>query len=127
MNLSTIPFLESTSSATSWLLSVLLMAVAALFSGYLLKGIQIQDFSRALMLAIVLSLLNATIGKFLHFISTPLNWLSLGLFHFFVNALIIMLAAHFLRGVQVRNFWWALAFAVLMSIISTAIANFFGF
>ncbi|HQU58628.1 MAG TPA: phage holin family protein, partial [Saprospiraceae bacterium] len=86
------------------IIKVLLNALALMAGAHLLKGVDIEDFSRALIVAVALSFLNATLGSFLQWITTPLRFLTLGLFTFVVNAVLLLLAAHFLKGFKIRDF-----------------------
>ncbi|MBK7409088.1 MAG: phage holin family protein [Saprospirales bacterium] len=109
-----------------FLIKVLLNALALFAAAYLLRpNVQIRDFGRALILAIVLALLNGTLGSVLKVIALPLNVLTLGLFSFVINALMILIADYFLKGFQVKGFWWALVMAVLMSIFNSILYRLF--
>ncbi len=104
------------------LVKILLNALALFAAAFLLRpNVQVKDFGRALILAIVLALLNGTIGAFLKFISLPLTILTLGLFSFVINALMIVVADYFMKGFQVRGFWWALVLAVLLSVFNSVL------
>ncbi|MCB0677202.1 MAG: phage holin family protein, partial [Saprospiraceae bacterium] len=94
------------------LIKLLLNGLALFAAAYLLRPhVRIDNFVSALITALVLAVLNATLGAILNFLSLPLNFLTLGLFHFVVDALILLLANHLLKGFQIRGFWWALALA----------------
>lgn len=99
-----------------FIIKTLMMALVLMGAAYLLSGVEIKDFTRAIILAIVLSLLNATIGRLLDFITTPLRWLTLGLFSIIVDAVVLMIAAHFLKGFTIKNLSWAILMAVLVSL-----------
>ena len=104
------------------LVKILLNALALFAAAFLLRpNVQVKDFGRALILAIVLALLNGTIGAFLKTISLPLNILTLGFFSFVINALMIVIADYFMKGFQVRGFWWALVLAVLLSVFNSVL------
>ena len=92
---------------------------------HLLKGVDIEDFSRALIVAVALSFLNATLGSFLQWITTPLRFLTLGLFTFVVNAALLLLAAHFLKGFKIRDFLSAFILAILMAVFTTVLYGIF--
>ena len=102
-----------------FILTIVFNAVAIWLGAQVLKGVQVTDFPRALIIGLVVSLLNATIGAMLHWVSTPINWLTLGLFSFVVDALILMVADYFLKGLKIQSFWWAVALAVIVSVINT--------
>ncbi len=98
----------------NWLISALAILVAA----YILPGVDVNNFLTALVLAIVLGLINALIRPLVLLITLPLNILTLGLFTFVVNALMILLAAQIVPGFSVNGFWWALLFSLVLSIIN---------
>lgn len=98
------------------IVKVLLNALALMAGAHLLKGVEIQDFTRAVIIAVILSFLNATLGSFLDFITTPLRFLTLGLFAFVVDAAMLLLAAHFLKGFNIRNFVSAFLLAIILSV-----------
>jgi len=60
-----------------FLISLLLSALAVLAAAYLVPGVRIDGFTTALIVAIVVGLLNATVGLVLKFLTAPLNWLTL--------------------------------------------------
>jgi len=73
----------------------------------------------ALIAALVIGLVNATIGLLLKIITFPLAILTLGLFWFVINALMLELAAYLVPGFHVRDFKAALLGAILLSIVSS--------
>jgi len=76
-----------------------------------------------LIVALIFGLVNAVIKPLLILATCPFFILTLGLFTFVVNALMLMLTS-WLTGPRfvVANFWWALAGAVIISIVSTALS-----
>ncbi len=110
-------------SSGSHIINVLVMALAVFGSAYVLKGIEVKNFVSALVVAVIISLLNATIGVVLDFLATPLTWITLGFFTFVVDAAIIMIANHFLSGLKVKNFWWAILMAIIVSVTSGAMIH----
>lgn len=102
-------------------IKVLLNALALMAGAHLLKGVEIEDFTRAVIIAVILSVLNATLGSFLDFITTPLRFLTLGLFAFVVDAAMLLLAAHFMKGFNIRNFVSAFFLAIIFSITNAVL------
>jgi len=96
----------------------LLNAVALLIVAYLLPGITVVGFGSALIAALVLGLLNMLVKPVLVLLTLPITIVTLGLFLLVLNALLFWLAGSILRGFQVSGFWWAVAGAILYSIIS---------
>lgn len=105
-------------SVGEMIIKVLLNALALMAGAHLLRGVQVEDFTRAVIIAVVLSFLNATLGAFLDFITTPLRYLTLGLFAFVVDAAILLLAAYFLKGFKVDNFRSAFLLAIALSVFN---------
>lgn len=102
-----------------FLLTILINAVAVWAGARLLSGVEVTDFSRAVVIGLVVALLNATIGSFLYWISTPMRWITLGLVGLVVDALVLMIADWLLKGLKIKNFWYALALAVLISLCNS--------
>ena len=80
----------------------------------------------ALILALVLALLNALVKPLLIFLTFPVTIITLGLFLFVINALIILLAAKLVPGFKVDGFWWALLFSIVMTIINSILISIAG-
>jgi putative membrane protein len=96
-------------------------ALALLALPYLLTGIHVKSFWTALVFALVLGLLNALVRPLLVLLTLPITILTLGLFLVVVNGLLFWLADAFVPGFEVAGFWWAVAGAVVYSIVSWAI------
>jgi putative membrane protein len=101
------------------LIRILVTALAALLTAYLLPGVKLHDFTSALILAIVLGLLNLLVKPVLVILTLPVTIVTLGLFLLVINALIVLWASSLVKGFKVDNFWWALIFSVVLSVISS--------
>ncbi|WP_026210062.1 phage holin family protein [Flexithrix dorotheae] len=93
-------------------------ALAILVASYLLEdfGVHVNNFTTAVVGAIVLSLLNFFIKPIITILTIPLTILTLGLFLFIINALIIYMASGLVGGFEVENIWSALLFSIVYSI-----------
>jgi len=100
-----------------WILSALAVWIVA----HLVPGISVSGPAAALIAALVIGLINATIGLLLKIITFPLTIVTLGLFWFVINALMLELAAALVRGFYVRNFFAAFVGAILLSIVSSVL------
>jgi len=98
----------------NWLLS----AIALLIVTYIVPGFQVSGIFSALIAAVVIGLFNATIGLFLKVITFPLTVLTLGIFWFVVNAIVLKLATLFVPGFQINGFMPALLGAIILSVIN---------
>ncbi|MGE5426094.1 MAG: phage holin family protein [Bacillota bacterium] len=102
-----------------WLVS----AIAILIAAYLIPGVVISGFWAALVVAVVLGLLNLLIKPLLLLLTLPINILTLGLFTFVINALIVMLASGLVPGFRVGGFLNALLFSLVLALIQWAFSS----
>ena len=100
------------------LLHWILSAVAVWIVAHVVPGISVSGPMAALIAALVIGLVNATLGLLLKIITFPLTILTLGLFWFVINALMLELAAYLVRGFQVRGFEAAFLGAIVLCVVS---------
>jgi putative membrane protein len=100
-----------------WLLS----AVALLAVSSLVRGFEVNGLAPALAAALVIGLLNATVGFFLKVITFPISILTLGIFLLVINGLMIMLASAVVHGFHVRSFGAAFWGAVVLALLGMLI------
>jgi len=98
---------------------VLLGAFALLLAAYLIPGIEVTGLYAAIIAAIILGLLHGLVRPILFILTLPITILTLGLFHFVINAALFMFAASFIEGFSVSGFWVALLGSLVVSIINT--------
>jgi len=96
----------------------LVMVLAIMISSYLIPSVAVAGFWTALWLALFLGIINVLVKPILILITLPINILTLGLFTFVINALLILLAASVINGFSVSGFWTAMLFSVVLSIVS---------
>ncbi|MFT5167321.1 MAG: putative membrane protein [Saprospiraceae bacterium] len=101
------------------IITLLVNAIAFYAAASLLKGVSIRSFGQAIVLAIIIAILNVTLGFLLK--AVTLGILSLGIFTLLLDAILIKVADYFLKGFEVRNFWWALLLAVVTAVIHSVI------
>jgi putative membrane protein len=104
-----------------WLIKVLVCSVNVFILAYILPGITIVDFFTAIVVAVVLSLLDAIVKPLLILFTLPVTILTLGLFLFVINASIILLDAYFVHGFEVESFWHAMLFGALLSFFNSLV------
>jgi len=96
------------------LINTLSIAIAA----YILPGVSVSNFAVAFVVAVVLGIINTFIRPILVFFTLPLTILTLGLFIFVIDALLVLLVSAIVPGFRVHNFGWALLFSLIISIIN---------
>lgn len=104
------------------IIKILVNALAVFLAAYLLRGVEIKNFWSAIVTAILLALVNAVIRPILIFLTIPITILTLGLFILVIDALILMLIDALLPGLKIKNFWWAVGFSLLLSIINSILS-----
>jgi len=105
----------------NFLLRILITALVAFGLAYVLKGVYVDTFWTALVFALVLAVLNVLVKPVLIILTLPLTIITLGLFLFVVNTLVVLLASKFVDGFRIANFWWGLLFALLLAIITSVV------
>lgn len=101
----------------NFLINLVIMAIIVGVAAYLLPGVEVGGVWDAVIVALLLGLVNATLGRILRFITAPLNRITLGLISFIISALMILLVDALVDGFAVANFWYAALFAIIISII----------
>ena len=102
----------------------LALTAAITISAYLLEGIQISGFFSAFFAAALLSIFNALFRPIALIITLPINVLTLGLFTFVINALMLKMASGVIPGFNVHGFWTAVIGSLIISIVSWLLNSF---
>jgi putative membrane protein len=97
----------------------LVNAISLMIVAYFLPGLQVRGFVAALIAAAVIGLINATLGTVLKIVTFPITILTLGLFLIVINALMLKIAAAFVPGFYVRDWFTAIVGAILLSLVSS--------
>ena len=105
----------------NFILRLLISGIIAYVLAKILSGVHISDITTAIIFALVLACLNAIVKPILVLLTLPITVVTLGLFLFVINALIILLADKLLDGIRVDGFWWALIFSIILSVFSSAL------
>ena len=106
------------------ILKMLLTAIAVVVLAKLLPGIQVENYTTAIIVAVVLGLLRIFVKPLFIFFTLPLTIVTLGLFLFVINAIIILLAGRLVDGFDVSGFWYALLFSLLLSFFQSILFSF---
>jgi putative membrane protein len=96
-----------------WILS----AVALLITSKLVKGFEIKNFKAALVASLVIGLLNAILRPLLILLTLPINIVTLGLFTFVVNAIVLRLAAGMMSSFKIADWLTAIIGAFVLVIV----------
>ena len=104
----------------------LFLTFAIFMAAYMIDGIRVSGFPSTILAAAVLGVLNAFVRPILLILTLPLNILTLGLFTFAINAVLLMMASGVIRGFDVDSFGAALLGALFISAVSWLLTSFIG-
>ncbi len=91
---------------------------AILLASYMLDGIRVSGFMSAVGAAAILGILNAFFRPIALILTLPINVLTLGLFTFVINAVMLKMASGVIGGFEIHGFWPALFGALIISLTS---------
>ena len=101
----------------------LINAAALVFTAYLLEGIDVGGFGAALLASLVLGIVNAIIRPVFLLFTLPLNLLTLGLFTFVINGIMLKLTAAVVGGFEVRGILPAIVGSIILSLVSFLLSS----
>ncbi len=104
----------------------LILTFSIIATSYLIDGIQVSGFLSAFFAAAILGILNAFFRPILLILTLPVNILSLGLFTFVINAIVLMMVSGVISGFEVLGFWSAVFGSLLISLVSWLLTSFIG-
>ena len=101
---------------------LIISAIAVLITAYTLEGVTVEPWWWAVIIAIVLGFINAFIRPLVKLLALPINFLTLGLFTFVINGLMVMLCSWIVRPhFEVDNLLWAMGFSIVLTIVNWGI------
>lgn len=104
----------------------LTLTAAIIVASYMIDGIRVTGVFSAIFAAAALGILNAFFRPIALILTLPINILSLGLFTFIINAVMLKMASGIIPGFDVHGFWAAVWGAFLISVVSWLLNAFIG-
>ncbi len=108
-----------------YLLSILATALSLMLLDAIFAGVVLANFPAAMVAAVVIGIVNGIIKPILFILSLPITILTLGLFSLVVNGICFWLASLLTPGFHVHGFWAFIVGPIVLSVVSTALNNFF--
>jgi len=102
----------------------LILSVAIMVAAHLFAGIHVDGYGTALFAALVLGILNALFRPVLFVLTLPINVLTLGLFTFVINAVLLLMTSGITGGLVVDGFGSALFGSLIISLVSLLLSSF---
>lgn len=104
------------------ILRIIITALLVMVIAHFMNGVRLENgIKTSLEVAIVLALLNFFVKPILVLFTLPITFITLGLFLLVINAIIILLCAHFITGFSVNSFWTAMLFSIILSISQSVV------
>jgi putative membrane protein len=100
-----------------WIIHWILSGVALLIVANILPGIQVESFGSALIAALVIGLVSATVGLILKIVLLPFILLTLGLVYFLINGLMLKLTSELVPGFRVDGCLPAVVGSILLTLV----------
>ena len=102
-----------------FIIKLLLYAVAILVTSRLLSGIHVKNFTSAVIVGLVLTVLNMWLKPIMIILTLPVTILTLGVFLLIINAAIIKITAWIIGdGFKVDSWFWAILFSLILTVIN---------
>jgi putative membrane protein len=109
---------------TGLIIRWLILTSAILAASYLIDGIRVSGFFSAFFTAAVLGILNIFFRPVLLILTLPINIMTLGLFTFVINALLLKMASGIIPGFDVYGFWSAIFGSLVISGVNWILGSF---
>jgi len=103
----------------SFINKLIISTLAVLIVSKILPGVIVENIMIAVIVAAVLAFLNAIVKPVLVFFTLPITLLTLGLFLLVINTIMILIADKLVDGFEVKNFWTALLFSIILSFVTS--------
>jgi putative membrane protein len=100
------------------LLNWLVSAVALWLVSQIVPGFHVSGLGSAMIAVVIIGLVNATLGVLLKIVTFPLAILTLGIFWWIVNAMMLWVASSFVPGFTITSFTSALLGAVVLALVN---------
>lgn len=105
------------------ILNLLIRTIAVLAAAYIIPGVTVVDYQTAIIIAIVLGVLNTFVKPVITFLTLPLTILTLGLFTFVVNLLMLYIAVWLIPGFGIQSILSAIGFGITISLINSFLSK----
>ncbi|MEO2036703.1 MAG: phage holin family protein [Planctomycetaceae bacterium] len=105
----------------NFLVHLIVTSALLLLVANIVRGVRIENWGNAFLAALVLGIVNAVIRPVMVILTLPLTVLTLGLFLFVVNALMLQLTSAFVPGMKIEGCGAALWGSLLLSVLNVLV------
>ena len=101
-----------------WYVRLIVRTLAVFFTAYLVPGVEVDGFTTAIWVAVVLGVLNANVKTLLILLTLPMTLFTMGIFLLVINGIVVVLADRWIDGFALRDFTAAVVMSVVVSALS---------
>lgn len=105
----------------SAIINILILSVSVFIVAHFFPGIRIKNYTTAVIVAVVYSVINFLIGWFLIFISLPLLIITFGLFKLIINAFLLWITDKLIEDFEIKDFFTTILAALCITFVDSAI------
>ena len=105
------------------IIALVLNALALMATAYIVPGFHVADFKSAVLASVVLGVVNTFIKPILKFITLPITLITLGLFSFVINALVLFMVSAVVPGLKLDSWIAAILGSIVLSIVGTVLSK----
>lgn len=103
----------------SLLISIIVNAISVMLAAYIIPGTSVDSFGTAILVTIVMGFMNAIVKPILTILTLPITIMTLGLFLFVINLIILYLVDSLIPGFELGGVVPAILFAIALSVIGS--------
>lgn len=101
------------------LISIIVNALSVMIAAYIIPGVTVDSFLTAVLVTIVMGFMNAIVKPILTVLTLPITVLTLGLFLFVINLIILYLVDAVIPGFEIGGILSAILFSIVLSVIGS--------
>ena len=102
-----------------FLIDLLIRALVLLLTTYIVPGFHIDSYTTAVIVALVLAILNLLVKPLLVLLTLPVTIVTLGLFYFVINAVLLIIASKVIDGFRIDSFGTAILASIVIAVLSS--------
>lgn len=108
-----------------FILHILILAGVIFFVAESMKGVHVEGYGTAIIVAVVYSLINIVLGTALAILTLPLMFITIGLFKIVINAFLLWITDQMIDDFEIEDFGTTFVFAIIITISDTLLAIIF--
>lgn len=103
----------------SLIMGLIVNTLAILAVSYVIPGFSVSDLQTAIVAGIIIGVVNTFIKPVIQLIALPLSIMTLGIFAFVINVVLLMLVAQIVPGFDIDSFLTAAIASILLALVSS--------